>query len=433
MLSNALQDDGIYVGNEMPKKAKELSATEVRRLAKPGFHAVGGVDGLGLRINEGEGKSWILRTMVGGKRRDIGLGGFPDVTLAAAREAARSMKAAIRAGTDPLAERRKAKAELVLATAKAMTFGEAVEAYLASGKLDGLTNKKHRKQWESTVKTYAIPKLGNMPLNSIEPRHVQDALQPIWTSKNETASRLRGRIETVLTWAAVSGHASGPNPARWKGNLVELLPAVSAKSKHYPAVQVDQVSAWFAALDKCEGTGARALEFLTLTAARSGEVRGATWSEIDFEGGLWVIPAHRMKMKKEHRVPLSDAVKDFLKRLPRLFGCDYLFPSTSGGMISDMTVSAVMRRMQDIETKAGRPGWLDISSKEPAVPHGLRSTFRDWVAEKTDYPSDLAEVALAHKVGNAVEQAYRRSDMLEKRRLMMKDWAGFLTGQDRPN
>lgn len=414
----------------MPKRAKELTAIEVKRLSKAGFHAAGGVSGLGLRINEADGKSWILRTMVGSRRRDIGLGGYPAVPLTEARDRARVLKHEIANGIDPVVERRKRKAELLAEQKKGMTFATAVEEYLASSKLTELRNAKHRAQWGSTLRTYALPVLGPMQLSDIEPKDVKAALDPIWTEIHETATRVRGRIEKVLDWAKVAGHRGGDNPARFRGNLSELLPKLQKDdvSEHHPALSVNQVPAWFAHLQKLGCLGAQALSFLTLTAARSGEVRGALWSEIDVDENLWIVPAQRMKAKREHRVPLSVAARNVLKAVPRFKGSEHIFPSSKGGAMSDMTLSAVMRRMHETEIKAGRPGWLDPRLNRPAVPHGLRSSFRDWVGERTDYPGDLAEIALAHKVGSAVERAYRRGDMIEKRGPMMEEWATFVTG-----
>ncbi len=413
----------------MPKVAKELSAIEVKRLKKPGYHAVGGVAGLGLRINDKDGKSWILRTMVGGKRKDIGLGGYPDVALAEARDRARALRADVRDGKDPVSERRSAHEALKAAQKRGMTFAEACEGFLSSNRLDGLKNEKHRKQWRSTLETYAIPLIGPKVLAELTTNDIKSVLDPIWATKHETATRLRGRIEEVIDWAIVHGHREQPNPASWKGNLKQLLPTIrsSGEEEHWPAVPVDLAPAWFAALRKREGIAALALQFLALTAARSGEVRGATWSEIDFEKALWVIPARRMKAKREHRVPLSPEAIELLSSAPRYVGSDHVFPSVKGAALSDMSISAVMRRMQDDAKAKKEEGWIDPRVGRPAVPHGLRSTFRDWVDEKTNYQREMAEIALAHKVGSSVEQAYRRTDLLEKRRQMMEDWAAFLS------
>jgi integrase len=380
-----------------------------------------------LQITPAGGRTWLLRATVGAKRREIGLGGFPDVTLAQARERARETKDQIRRGVDPVEERKAMRAALIAAQGRGLLFSDAVDRALAA-KLDAFRNDKHRKQWRSTLDTYALPFLGKMAVQDIAVQDVLRVLQPIWQTKTETAARLRGRIEAVLSWATVSGHRTGDNPARWAGNLKELLPAPDkvANKENHPALPLTDAPRWMAALRLREGFGARALELLTLTAARSGEVRGATWDEIDLENGLWEIPAQRMKMKRPHKVPLTPAAIALIEALPRFDGCALLFPSTKGGQLSDMTLSATMRRMHQAELDAGGEGFLDPHNKRPAVPHGLRSTFRDWVAEKTTYPGDMAEVALAHKITSAVEASYRRGDMVEKRRRMMRDWSDVL-------
>jgi integrase len=417
----------------MPKVAAEMSALEVRNLSHPSgkgnaLFAVGGVTGLYMQITPSGGRSWILRTTVGKARRDIGLGGFPSVTLAQARDKAREARDKIQRGLDPVAERQAAKAALIAASGRGLTFEKAVESYLKA-KLDAFKNAKHRQQWENTLGQYALPVLGKMMVQDIDVRDVLRALQPIWHDKTETASRLRGRIESVLSWATVSGHRKGENPARWAGNLKELLPAPSkvAKEGNQPALTLEDAPRWFAALKTRDGMGARALEFLALTAARSQEIRGATWDEVDLENALWIVPAARMKMGREHRVPLTAEAVSLLKALPRLKDNSLVFPAARGGKLSDMTVSAVMRRMSEADLAAGGMGFIDRVSKRPAVPHGLRSTFRDWVAERTHFPGEMAEVALAHKISNAVEASYRRGDMIEKRRRMMGEWGAFLT------
>jgi len=412
--------------------AAELSAIEIKRLAHPGTgrnvtYPVGGVSGLLIQIVPSGAKSWILRTMVAGKRREIGLGGFPDVTLGQARDRAREAKDLIRQGIDPVEHRKAARAALVAHQKRGLTFADAVDRYLTA-KLDEFSNEKHRKQWRATLDAYAGPEIGNMLVSDIAVQDVQRALEPIWSTKTETASRLRGRIESVMAWATVAGHRSGDNPARWRGNLDAILPKPGrvAKSGNHPALSLAHAPAWFAELRKRDGTAARALEFLTLTAARSGEVRGATWDELDLDEKIWTIPAARMKADREHRVPLTDATIAIVEALPRLEGSPYLFAAPRGGALSDMSIGAVMRRMQEAEEKAGNKGWLDPRSGRPAVPHGLRSTFRDWAAERTDYPREMAELALAHTVGSEVERAYRRGDMVEKRREMMEKWGEFL-------
>lgn len=390
---------------------------------------VGGVSGLYLQITPNSGKTWILRATMAGRRAEIGLGGFPSVTLAQAREKAREARDKIERGIDPMAERKAARANLAAAQRRGLTFAEAAGKYLET-KLDEYRNEKHRYQWRATLEQLAFPVLGKLPVSDITVQDVQQVLHPIWADRTETASRLRGRIEAVLSWATVAGHRAGDNPARWAGNLKELLPAPSKikTQSNQPALSIDDAPRWFAAIQGRDGFGARALEFAALTAARSGEVRGAEWSEIDLPRALWVIPAERMKMGREHRVPLSAAAVKLLEALPRLGGSDMVFPSTKGGPLSDMTLSATMRRIHEAEIEAQRPGFVDRVNKRPAVPHGLRSTFRDWVAERTTFPGEMAEVALAHRISNAVEAAYRRGDMIEKRRTMMEVWAGFLDG-----
>lgn len=419
----------------MPKIAEELTALDVKRLAYPGgkgnaLFSVGGVTGLYLQITPKGGRSWVLRIKVGALRRDIGLGGFPTVTLSQARDKAREARAKIEQGIDPVEERKATKAALVAAQRRGLTFADAVDKALAA-KLDAFKNAKHRQQWENTLATYATPDLGKMLVQDITTQDVLRVLQPIWMDKTETANRVRGRIEAVLSWATVAGHRTGDNPARWAGNLKELLPAPSkvAKEGNHPALTLDDAPRWFAALQAREGFGARALELAALTATRSQEVRGAVWDEIDLDNALWIIPAQRMKMDKEHRVPLSARAIELLKALPKLEGNPLVFPAARGAQLSDMTLSATMKRMHESDISEGGAGYLDRVSKRPAVPHGLRSTFRDWVAEMTTFPGDMAEVALAHKISNAVEASYRRGDMIEKRRRMMGDWAGFMGGK----
>lgn len=417
---------------ELPKKASELSAIEVKRLTHPGkgrniLVAVGGVSGLHLQITAGGSRSWILRATVGAKRRDIGLGGYPDVTLAQARERAREIRDMIWRGVDPVAERKASRAVLIAAQKRGLTFADAVDRCL-EGKLSEFHNEKHRRQWRSTLDRYALPQIGDMLVNDLTVQDLLRVLEPIWQDKTETATRLRGRIEMVLSWATVAGHRAGDNPARWRGNLAELLPKpgkIAGKGNH-PAVALDQAAEWFAALREREGTAAHALAFLTLCASRSGEVRGMTWDEIDRVAKVWTISAERMKVEREHRVPLTAPALAIIEAMPRRADSPFVFAAPRGGMLSDMTLSAVMRRMQADAVKARGKGWLDPRSGRPAVPHGLRSTFRDWAAERTDYPRDMAEIALAHRVGSDVERAYRRGDQIEKRRAMMADWARFL-------
>lgn len=394
----------------MPKLAKELGALAVSKLNTPGLHFVGGVAGLGLQIAGGS-RSWTLRVTIGGRRRDMGLGAYPAVTLAQAREKAREARELIRQGVDPIERQRVAQSALRAAVASALTFKETAKAYMATHEA-GWKSAKHGQQWRNTLETYAYPVMGDLLVRDVEKEHVLAALRPIWTEKNETASRLRGRIELVLSYAMQAGYRpEGLNPARWKGGLDKLLPAPSkvAKSEHHAALSVGEVGDFMQRLRSAEGMGAKALEFAILTAARSGEVRGATWAEIDLIGKVWTVPAARMKAGNEHRVPLSDAAVALLKGLPVMAGTGYVFAAARGGQLSDMTLSAVMRRMG-----------------VQAVPHGFRSTFRDWAAERANYPNEVAEMALAHTIKSKVEASYRRGDLFEKRRAMMEQWALFL-------
>lgn len=393
----------------MARKAKQLSALEVGRLTEPGMWAVGGVAGLYLRVNDKDGRSWVLRATVGNKRRDMGLGGYPDVTLAGAYQKARDARALIYEGKDPLLERQQAKSALLAAQSSEVTFSKCATAYIEAHGASW-RNVKHRAQWASTLETYAAPVIGKMLVGDITHNHILQILEPIWKTKTETATRVRGRIESVLDWATVRGFRKGDNPARWKGHLDKLLAAPSKISKveHHSALPVDAMGAFMVDLRAAKGVAARALEFVILTASRSGEVRGMKWSEIDLNAAVWTVPAERMKAKKEHRVPLSKSAVRILDEHSKQGGTDLVFPAPRGGLLSDMTMTAVLRRMGT-----------------PAVPHGFRSTFRDWAAERTNYPRDLCEQALAHTLESKVEAAYLRSDVLEKRRKMMQSWADF--------
>lgn len=400
----------------MPRKAKELSALEVKRLVQPGMHAVGTVPGLHLQVLPSGGRTWVLRVTVGDqpgsgkqRRREVGLGGYPEVSLAVAHEKARAMREQLKVGIDPIAEKVAARSALRAAAAAAITFEEAAKQYIAAHE-SGWRNDKHGDQWRNTLRVHAEPVLGKLIVSDIRVAHVLKVLEPIWQKKTETATRVRGRIEKILDWAKGRGYRSGDNPAAWKGNLQAQLPQPKAiaKVEHHPALPFTQIGPFMERLRKQEGMGARALDFTILTAARSGEVRGATWAEIDLEEAVWTVPGERMKAGKEHRVPLSPVAVALLKRLPRTDGVDFVFPAPRGGQLSDMTLTAVLRRME-----------------VPVTVHGMRSTFRDWAAEHTEYPREVAEMALAHSISNAVEAAYRRGDLFDKRRNLMNDWTKY--------
>lgn len=418
----------------MPKIAKELTALAVSRLKHPdpdsgefnAYHAIGGVAGLMLQITPGGGRSWVLRTTVAAKRRNMGLGSYPEITLEAARNAARKAKATVREGRDPIVERKEKKAALVAEQKRGMTFTEALEEYLPT-KLAALGSEKNRKALEATLNTYAKPELGRILVNDISVQDVLRALSPIWKERTQTAMRLRAEIENILEYARTHGYRSGDNPARW-GTLKHAglaKPSKITTVENHPAIALTDAPPWFEALRDRNGTAARALEFIALNASRSGEVRGMKRSEYDAKAKIWTVPASRMKSRKEHRIPLSDEAIAIIEKQPHLDGSDYVFASPSGGVLTDAAISAAMKRM----TKDDGKQWIDAKNGRPAVPHGLRSTFRDWAGERTTYPNEMAELALAHTVGDKVEAAYRRGDMIEKRRHMMKDWAAYLTGK----
>jgi integrase len=429
----------------MPKLAKEWGALDVKRAVHSGerdrneWFAVGGVSGLLLQITPNGAKSWILRVMVGAARRSVGLGPYPEISLAAARDRARENKAKIAAGVDPIEERKAVRAALAAASARNLLFTDAADKWIAA-KLSERPEKSQRAV-RSTLERYAFPEIGAMTVQAISGQDVARSLQKVWTQKPDTGQKLRTYLEGILSWATVAGHRTGDNPARWAGNLKELLPAPAqvekGKTGNFPALAAADVPAWWDALSAREGVGAKALRFAALCASRSGEVRGATWDEIDLVSAIWTIPAARMKMDREHRVPLSPAAVALLQSLPRMQDQPLVFPSVTGVKISDMTISKVMRDMQERAENAARKsgqdpakaGWRDPRTGRPAVPHGLRSTFRDWCAER-GIDRDMAEISLAHIVGSAVERAYRRSDLIERRRALMTAWAAFLDGSD---
>ncbi len=394
--------------------ANKLTQLQITRLKAPGLYGDGA--GLWLNVTEGGSKSWVLRYTLAGKERRAGLGPFPEVSLAEAREAAVNFRRQIRNGQDPVEEKRKAKAAAQAEQAKSVTFDWCAEKYIAAHK-PSWKNPKHGDQWTNTIATYVSPIMGSTAVDRIETAHIMRVLEPIWSTKAETASRVRGRIESILSWAAVRKFRSGENPARWKGHLDSLLPARKkiARVQHHPALPWQDMSAFMAELKQQAGVGALALQFTILTAARSGEVRGMTWDEVNLDDAVWIIPGERMKAGRDHRVPLSTHAKAILTTMEelKLGDTNVVFPGVRDRKpLSDMTLTAVLKRMER----------TDITV------HGFRSTFRDWAAEVTHYPREMAEMALAHTVSDQVEAAYRRGDMFEKRRKMMADWDAFCHG-----
>jgi integrase len=381
----------------MPK----LTVAALRTLRKPGMYGDGA--GLWLAVSAPDRRAWVLRYTAGGKARQMTLGKAEHVGLAAARQLASDARGQIARGVDPLAERHAAPA--VAPTVP--TFAEVAERYIA-GHEAGWRNPKHRQQWRNTIASYVAPVIGALPVSDVDTPAVLRVLEPIWHDKPETATRLRGRIELVLDYARVQGLRDGPNPAAWRGHLQLALPARGkvAPVQHHAALPWQEAPAFMARLRDQAGVGAAALRFAILTAARSGEVRGMTWREID--DALWTVPAARMKAKREHRVPLSAAAVAALADAGELH--DFVFPGQRVKRpLSDMSLTAVLRRMNRGELTA----------------HGFRSTFRDWCGE-TGQPADIAEAALAHIVGDKTEAAYRRGDLLERRRQLMTDWANYL-------
>lgn len=388
----------------------KLTDREVRSLKEPGRYG----DGLGLwlQVSDVGGKSWLFRFMLNGRARMMGLGRYDDVSLEEARRKARECRKLLAEGKDPLEERKARLALDRLASAKVLTFNECARAYIEANRA-GWKNDKHAGQWESTLATYASPIIGKLPVAEIDTGLVLKVLEPIWTTKAETASRLRGRIEAVLGWATVRGYRSGDNPAAWRNHLDKALPARSAvkRVENHPALPYVEIGAFMAQLREQKGIASRALEFTILTAARTNETIGATWQEIDLEAGVWTVPAERMKAKKEHRVPLSPQAVAVLREVLPLKGADDApaFPTPKGGHLSGMAMLAVLRRM-------GR-GDLTV--------HGFRSTFRDWAGEMTGFPREVIEHALAHQLKDKAEAAYARGTLFEKRRRLMDEWATY--------
>jgi integrase len=411
----------------MPVIAKILTVRQIDTLTKPGYHSVGGAEGLRLQITAAGNRSWVLfhnsgLTETGKPRRqELGLGSCKTVSVAQAREAARSMREQLRQGIDPRAK--------PLVTQR-MTFRMAAEEYLKAKSCEW-NNVVHKQQWRSTLESYVYPMLGNKPVDEIDIDAVHAVLQPIWLEIRETATRVRGRIEKVLGWATALKHRHGPNPATWKGNLEHILPSQNKRmtTEHFPALPYQQVAGFVAALRQRTGTSARMLEFAILNASRTGEVRNATWEEINFAKRMWIIPAKRMKAPKEHRVPLSARALRLLEQIPVEKRHGLVFPNESGEALSNMAMLALIKKMHNASLARGEAGYIDPNSQKLVTVHGLRSAFRDWTAEETNYPNEMCEMALAHTVGDKVEAAYRRGDLLKKRFEMMDTWGAYCEGK----
>jgi integrase len=399
----------------MPRVAKALSAIAIKRLNEPGFHAVGTVSGLGLSISSSGTKSWVLRVTYGEIRRKMGLGSYPTVTLAQAIDKAREIKADINKGGDPILAKKTAKSNLLVAQAKAKTFEACAKEFLSSRTFK---NEKHGKQWVATLETYAYPHIGKLLVADIGVAHIKAVLDPIWKDKTETASRLQGRIKSVIDYAIVSGYRDKTNPAIWNGflNSIYQSPRKLKAVEHMDSMPYSKVNKFLRALRNHNSISAKALEFLILTAVRSDSVRSATWKQIDLKQKIWTIPKALTKTKRRnHTVPLSSHAIVLLNNIQHIHGTDLVFPSTTLKKMSDSTISKLMREMRANKEYEGI-----------GVPHGFRATFSTWRLEKTNYSQELGELSLMHEVGDSIYQAYQRSDGLEKRRAIMEDWSKFI-------
>lgn len=389
----------------MARRVRILNARQVETVKTPGYYFDGA--GLYLQVAPSGSKSWILRYTVNKRAREMGLGSLVTFSLAEARDRATKFRQAVADGTDPIEARRNDRLTQRMADANIITFDKAAAAFIEANE-SGWRNAKHGEQWRNTLATYASPVIGDLPVSVITTAHVLRILEPIWTTKTETATRLRGRIEKVLDWAKVQGYRTGDNPALWRGHLQQALPKPSkvAYAGHHAALPWLEIGAFMVALRAMQGDGARAMELIILTATRTSEVLNAKWAEFDLDAGLWVIPKERMKSFREHRVPLSESAIRILRERPHQG--EFVFPGAKQGCpLSNMSCLATLKRM----------GRSDLTV------HGFRSTFRDWVSETTAYPRDVAEMALAHTIEDKSEAAYRRGDLIEKRRALMSDWA----------
>jgi integrase len=395
----------------MARNIQRLTALAVTRTSKAGLYADGA--GLYLRVGRAGAKNWTFRFMLSGKAREMGFGSLTKVSLADARKKANDARRLLSEGRDPLAERQDEEKQRAaadrLTAARSMTFDDCAEAYIRAHQ-PGWRNEKHCQQWTNTLKTYASM-LGSVPVQDIDLDLIMKVIEPIWTTKTETARRVRGRIEVILDWAKVRAYRSGENPARWRGHLSHLLPVPSRVRaiKHHAALPHTKIGTFMKDLREIQGKSAEALEFLILATARTSEVISARWSEIDLKSKVWLIPATRMKSGREHRVPLSSAAVKVLQRIVAA-NREYIFPGqTSNGPLSSMAFLMLLGRMD----------YGDITT------HGFRSTFRDWAADRTNFSRDVVEMALAHVIEDKTEAAYRRGDLFEKRRRLMEAWGKY--------
>ncbi len=417
----------------MPKIAKELGPLAVSRLQGDRAHPVGGVPGLYLKI-DGASRSWVLRAVVGNRRSSMGLGSYPAVSLALARQKAQGLREEISRGIDPLRQKAATKAALKAAQASSITFEKAARDFIKHHETSW-SNTKHAAQWQSSLETWAFPILGNLFLHDITTAHVLQVLkQPVgeknifWSARAETASRVRQRIEKIISAADIGAGLDRLNPARLEVINRNLPKSSKVKRvKHHPALPWQRLPEFITALSNREGHASKALIWTILTAARSGETRGMTWSELDLDAKVWIVPATRMKADREHRVPLTEAAIALLndKGEPD----ELVFSGNQGAALSDMTLSALIKRMHEVAIREGSTGWIDPHlGHKVATVHGMRSSFRDWAGEVTGHPREVVEAALSHKLGDAAELAYARSDLYEKRRMLMADWAAYCMG-----
>lgn len=395
--------------SRMAQQSNRLTAVKVAKITKPGRYGDGG--GLWLQVAPGGSKQWLFRYQRAGRARQMGIGPVHAISLVEARQRAQDARRRLVNGIDPIEAKRDAKAAENAQQARAVTFRQAAEAYIAAHKA-GWKNEKHQAQWPATLEAYAYPLIGGKPVAAIDTGAVLCVLQPIWTEKPETAGRVRGRIESVLDWAKARDYRDGENPARWRGHLDKLLPPKSKvrKVRHHPAMPYSNVPAFTAKLRSMDSLSARALEFAILTAARTGETIGAMWDEIDLRENVWTVPAERMKASREHRVPLSARAVEILRGLPRIKGNAHVFPGARKAGLSQMALLMCLR---------------GIDGVDGFTVHGFRSSFRDWAGEQTAFPREVAEDALAHALKDKSEAAYRRGDALEKRRKLMSAWGAF--------